>query len=193
MFATEVNGLMGERPQEGSPSDARLKRFFHWLTMRTFQDLLIRDNEVAEYISDMLSRFARTDRLYQIRDAQGRPLDSVVEMLLEIDSRASDIHWERDFLQHTGDYILFMAGVFREYAELHGFLSYYMEKGPHAYRRVWELEQGLFSPSARLFERLWRLFEFHAGALHYMRKTFFRDSEPSDPFGAFSRRILVMA
>lgn len=178
--------------RKAAASYERLRRFFHWLTLRTFQDLQIRDRELADYMSDMLSRFVRTDRLYKIRGAQGKPLESVVEMLLEIEKFSSEFLWERDLLQHTGDYILFMAGLFREYVESHGFLSYYMEEGPRAYRRVWEMEQELFRPSAHLFERLWRSFEFNAGALHYMRKTFFHDPTGGDPFGSLHRDVLVM-
>ena len=171
----------------------KLRDFFQWLTLRTFQDLQSSDREVADYLSEMLARFARTDRLYRIRDAKGRVLESVVEMLLELEGFTSGIEKERDFCQHMGDYILFMSGLFREYVEGHGFLNYYMEEGPRAYRRVWEVEQGLFRPTSRLFERLWQRFEFNAGALHYMRKTFFHEPRDDDPFDAWRRRVLLLA
>lgn len=170
-----------------------LKRFFHWLTLRTFQDLQIQDREVADYVSDLLASFARTERLYGIRDAQGRPLEGVVEMLLELERSPAGIREERDFFQEMGDYLLFMVGIFKEYVESHGFLEYYLTEGSRSYRRVWELEQGLLSPKTRLFERLWRYFEYNAGALHYMRKTFFRETPTGDPFDSWHRRVLLLA
>lgn len=183
----------GKTSKSVSPNNGRLKRFFQWLTRRTLQDLQIRDGELAEYLADMLARFARTERLYRVRDAQGKPLETAVEMMLELERWSSDIQRERDFFQYLGDYLLFMTGLFREYVEAHGFLTYYFEEGSRAYRRVWEVEQGLFRPTARLFERLWRSFEFNAGALHYMRKTFFRHPQGSDPLGDWHRRVIVMA
>lgn len=170
-----------------------LKRFFHWLTLRTFQDLQIQDREVADYVSDLLTSFARTERLYGIRDAQGRPLEGVVEMLLELERVPGVVPEERDFFQQMGDYLLFMAGIFKEYVESRGFLGYYLSEGSLSYRRVWELEQGLLSPKTRLFERLWRSFEYNAGALHYMRKTFFREAPTGDPFDSWHRRVLLLA
>jgi len=171
----------------------KLKRFFMWILRRTFQDLQIHDNQMVEYLSDMLTRFARTERLYRIRDAKGKVLRGAVEMLLESERFCSDIYKERDFFQYLGDYILFMAGIFREFVEGHGFLNYYLEEGKSAYRRVWEVEQGLFRPTTRLFERLWRSFEFNAGALHYMKKTFFREHRGDDPFTDWQKRVLILA
>ncbi len=178
---------------EPSPASQRLRRFFLWITRRTFQDLHIDDQEMADYLSDMLTDFAKTDRLFEMRDAEGAPMASVVEMLCSHLPGESDLQKERDFFQYLGDYLLFMSGLFREYTEARGFLQYYMVEGPRAYRKVWEVEKGMFRPTARLFERLWRSFEFHAGALHYMRKTFFRDFRGGDTPGDWRRRVILLA
>lgn len=175
-----------------SNGNERLKRFFLWILRRTFQDLNVQDNQMVEYLSDMLTRFSRTDRLYRIRDAKGKILRGAVEMLMEKERFSADIHKERDFFQYLGDYILFMAGIFKEFVEAHGFLNYYLHEGKLAYRRVWEVEQGLFRPTTRLFERLWRSFEFNAGALHYMRKTFFREPQGDNPFTDWQKRLLIL-
>lgn len=168
----------------------RLRSFFQWFTRRAFQDLQSRDWEVADYLSEVLARFVRTEQLRRVRDPEGEPTDSVVEMLLEIQTVSQDPEQERDRFQFIGDYLLFMAGLFREYAQSRGFLGYYLAEGPRAYHRVWEVEKGLFRPSARLFERLSQGFEFHAGALHYMRKTFFHEPFPQDPVEDWRRKIL---
>lgn len=170
----------------------RLRSFFQWFTRRAFQDLQSRDWEVADYLSEVLARFVRTEQLRRVRDPQGDPTESVVEMLLEIQAGSQDPELERDRFQFIGDYLLFMAGLFREYAQSRGFLGYYLAEGPRAYHRVWEVEKGLFRPSARLFERLSQGFEFHAGALHYMRKTFFHEPSPQDPVEDWRRRVLYL-
>lgn len=176
----------------GTPQQAqeRLRSFFQWFTRRAFQDLQSRDWEVADYLSEMLARFVRSEQLRRVREPEGEPVDSVVETLLEIQMATQDPKLERDRFQFLGDYLLFMAGLFREYAQARGFLGYYLAEGPRAYHRVWEVEKGLFRPSARLFERLSQGFEFHAGALHYMRKTFFHEPSPQDPVEDWRRKLL---
>ena len=69
---------------------------------------------VRDYLSEsILARFVHVDNLYIIRDARGRPLVEVAELLLEAhaDPRAG---YERsvELHQHVGDYALFMAGLF---------------------------------------------------------------------------------
>lgn len=173
-------------------SNERLKRFFQWFTRRAFQDLQSRDWEVADYLSDLLARFARTEQMHRFRDREGRHLESVVEVLLEVEEVSGDPYKQRETFQQLGDYLLFMAGLFREYVQAKGFLGYYLIEGPRAYRKVWEVEKGLFSPSAKLFERLFRGFEFHAGALHYMRKTFFHEPSHDDPVGSWRRQVISL-
>lgn len=167
----------------------RLRRFFQWFTRRAYQDLQSRDWEVADYLSDVLARFARTEQLRRFRDPEGNPTESVVEVLLQAQEVSQDPQREREFFQHLGDYLIFMSGLFREYAQARGFLGYYLAEGPRAYRRVWEVEKGLLRPSAKLFQRLAQSFEFHAGALHYMRKTFFHEPSPDDPIESWRRRV----
>jgi hypothetical protein len=182
------------KEQKGKLSgNDKLKRFFHWILRRTFQDLRRQDSQMVEYLSDMLTRFARTERLYKLRDSKGKVLTGAVEMLLESERFSSDIQKERAFFQYLGDYILFMTGVFREFVESRGFMNFYIEEGIRAYKRVWEVEQCMFRPTTRLFERLWRSFEFNAGALHYMRKTFFREPRGDDPFTDWRKNILILA
>lgn len=186
VYGQEVSRTMGATQQ----GNDRLRRFFQWFTRRAYQDLQSRDWEVADYLSEVLARFARTEQLCRFRDPEGRTTDSVVEMLLGVGQLSHDVQRERDLFQHLGDYLLFMSGLFREHAQARGFLGYYLVEGTRAYRRVWEVEKGLFRPSARLFERLFQSFEFHAGALYYMRKTFFHEPSPDDPVESWRRTAL---
>lgn len=68
---------------------------------------------VEDYLTSLLLDFLRTDRLFSIRDNEGRPVCSVIEMLAEADIRlnAASFDREREVHKHVGDFILFWSGV----------------------------------------------------------------------------------
>jgi hypothetical protein len=172
----------------------KLKDFFYWSVRRTFQDLQIQNQAVAEYLTGLLVYFCRTEMLYSLRNAQNKKLETVVDMLLEV-SQAKEEEENtsqkraREIYQHLGDYIMFITGIFQEYVIKLGCLDFYLRKGEIAYRYLFEYDLKHYIPGASLFLELSRRFEFYSGALHYMRKTFFRDPEPNDPFLDFSRQL----
>ena len=151
----------------------------------------IRDREIAEYISVLLANFARTENLYRIRDFQGRGVETAVEMLLEANLSWHSEQWEKEkeIRKHIGDYILFMAGIFREWVEKQSFMGFYLDEGKKAYRSVSEYHQVLYRPGFRLYSELSRNFEFYVGALNYMKKTFFREPGGGDPFLNFDYQV----
>ena len=172
----------------------RLNRFFNWLIRRIFQDLRIGEPAIAGYIADLLADFARTDNLYKMRNLQGKRLETAVELLLEakqLEEAESELEKEREIYQHTGDYILFMSGIFREYVERQAFLGFYLQEGGRAYRTVFELNLMLHQPGS-LFLELARRFEFYSGAVHYMKKAFFRERGAHDPFVDFAGQLEVL-
>ena len=60
---------------------------------------------------------AKTEQLHKIRDANGRPLHDVGELLLESDpvyGPAPSFDRERQVRKHIGDYTLFYTGMFPE-------------------------------------------------------------------------------
>ncbi len=70
---------------------------------------------VGEYIEDqILCEFIYTDNLYKIKDAAGRPLEDIADMLAEGDVRLNAEGVSREFQvhKHIGDYTLFMLGMF---------------------------------------------------------------------------------
>lgn len=175
-------------------SSSRLHRFFDWLIRRAFQDLGIRDPTVGHYIAGLLAEFARSENLYRVRDLQGRRLQTVVELLLEATNLAElgwDLQKEREIYKHTGDYVLFMSGIFREYVERNAFLGYYLQEGERAYRLVFDMDIKLHRP-AHMFLELARRFEFYSGAVYYMRKVFFKDRGSDDPFLEFAGQLEIM-
>ena len=179
------------------PQDRRyikLKEFFYWLVRRTFQDLQIKNQAVAEYLTDLLVFFCRTEMLYCLRNAQNEKLETVVDMLLEVNQareqgeNASQKRI-REIYRYIGDYIMFITGIFQEYVRKLGCLDFYFREGEMAYRHLFELDLKYYKPGASLFLELSRRFEFYSGAFHYLRKTFFREPEPSDPFTNFSHQL----
>src|SRR5690242_2001431 len=77
----------------------------------------LRDPEVNAYVAAMLTDFCQTEQLHMIRNAAGRPLDDVGELLLEADpvyGPAPSFDRERQVRKHIGDYTLFFTGMFPE-------------------------------------------------------------------------------
>jgi len=94
-------------------SNSVLRRFFVGLTEYAFQTRLgVADPPLIDYLSDMLVRFVRCDRVYRLRDLAGRPLMQVAEMLAESDARIGGAR--REAHRHVGDFVLFWTGVYPE-------------------------------------------------------------------------------
>ena len=89
-----------------------LPRFFERVTRQSFQDLALDDPPVARYLTDLLTRFARTEALYAVRDLPGRRLETVADSLLTIqrvwDWESPDFNpeVERTLRRHIGDYTM---------------------------------------------------------------------------------------
>lgn len=188
-------------PQPSAPLS--LRRFFDRVVHRSFGDLALGDDPAADYLSDLLTRFARTENLYpagslpDLRSgARGRRLESVAEVLLEI-QRAWEIdspHFnpvrERELRRHIGDYTLFMTGLFRERVERLSITGYYIREGQRSYRFVSEHDRADARPEARLFRALADRFEGYVSALNYMRKVYVRP-EHGTPDLPFFRRLVT--
>jgi len=173
-------------------SKDRMQGFFLNMTQRCFGELGIRDAEVTGYVADVLTEFARSDRLYRMRSRRNQRLDSVVEMLVEDDatvSRENPLMQERRMRKYLGDYSLFMSGIFRSYVERGGYLDYYLQEGSRSYWKVSEVDLSLYRTGFLLFQELSEKFEYLSGALDYMHKAYFAASPKKDPFSGFLKQI----
>src|SRR5712692_1087863 len=76
------------------------------------------DPEVTNYVSSLLLDFTRAENVYKIRDARGRTIEDVGEMLLESYPLSSNptagFDREREVRKHVGDFTLFFSGMFPE-------------------------------------------------------------------------------
>ncbi len=158
-----------------------LYRLLADLTHRNFAaNLGWPDAEVIGYLTEVLVDFVHVERLYRIRDARGRRVEEVAEMLAEGDllHRADSLERERTVHKHIGDYTLFMAGVFPEFVRrlrtakilisADAFLDY-VQVGKRSYRIVSEFPTDFPGGPPPLFRKLSENFELCVFGLGYVR------------------------
>ncbi len=95
-----------------------LRRLFRVAIAHSSRYNPILNRQVAQYIEEeILCEFLHIDNLFKIRDASGRPLEDIADMLAEGDILMNASSYEREFFvhKHIGDYTLFMLGLFPEY------------------------------------------------------------------------------
>jgi len=147
-----------------------LNQLFLELVRRNFDEFVgLRDAEVSSYVANLLTDFCQADQLYKIRDAGGRPLHDVGEMLLESDpiyGPAPSFDRERQVRKHIGDYSLFFSGMFPESINhwrlrrqrLENLIDF-MKAGKESYYIVSKFEFFEYAKVAPLFRRLAQEFE----------------------------------
>src|SRR5512146_2688931 len=100
------------------PESHPLQQLFRELVQQHFNsDIGLRDTAVHSYVAHMLAEFCDVGQFYRIRDASGRPLHDIGEMLLEavpVYGDAPSFDRERQVRKHIGDYALFFTGMFPE-------------------------------------------------------------------------------
>lgn len=174
-----------------------------------FPDRRARNERLKGYLGeDLLTRFLHVDQLYRVRDARGRPLADVAEML--ISGEAGGISAELRALEvqrHIGDYTLFIVGVFPEslnrirrdwrrkdsvMVELGGLLvpfqdvgEYYEQAGRRAYRRASEIGREAGAAEADIFGTLSEHFRSYVQVMNLIR--IYLDATPA--FGRYGRLL----
>lgn len=172
-----------------------LRRFFDRTVRQSLADLRLHHEATASYLADLLTRFARTEKLYPLGRSETR-LETVADLLLEVqqawdlESQHFNPAQELELRQHIGDYTLFMTGLFRERVERMSVTGYYIREGKRAYRFVSDYRRADARTHAGLFRALADRFEGYAGALNYMRKVYFRP-ELVPPAHLFFRRLIT--
>lgn len=161
--------------------DHPLRHFFTDVVRRRFDsDVRLPDPRLAAYVSGLLVDFAHVDNLYRVRDARGRRLEDIGEMLLESNPllEAGSFDREREVRKHVGDYVLFMAGLFpeslssrRRFVEmrLDVFVDY-VKAGKESYRVVSAFDQFEYKDEAPLFRKLADNFELCVFGLNLVKQ-----------------------
>lgn len=190
------------------PRKHPLRKLFRWATREAFRQLSdLADQRVETYIAeDVLGELVHVDRLYWLRDARGRRLTELAEMVLEKRGTASSgLEREMEVNQHIGDVALFTAGLFPEGLDRRPAptapllahvgdvlvpcsrqLDYYLAEGKYAYRRAGELWERLSPERSWLFGHLAHRFEGYVGAMGLIRAYLHTDPSFRDWRGASS-------
>jgi len=112
--------------------------YFYVLVRHVFARSGINDRAVADYVAEVLTEFARTERARCVVPGQPNPLDYFFEMLAAL--QTADDRTSFQIRVHIGNHSLFLSGVFPERirfrAEKKGFpdLKYYEAVGRAQYR-----------------------------------------------------------
>ena len=157
-------------------SDHPLRRLFAGLTEQTFIHTLgVADPPLTDYLSLLLSRFVHIDAVFRLKNAQGRPLEEVAEMMIEAEAMPQEGRTAREVYRHIGDFTLFWTGVYpealkrlrRELSKDH--LIDYTAQGKRSYYLASTFEQEPYREEAPVLRRLSSEFELCAYGLNQVR------------------------
>jgi hypothetical protein len=154
-----------------------LRSYFAGIAEFAFETRLgIADPPLVDYITDLLTRFIRSDALYSVRDLTGQRLERIGEMWVEADHRLGDAR--REVHRHIGDFTLFWTGVYPE--ALRGDrtsprkrddrFTDYCTRGKQAYHIASTIPAEADDAPTEVLERLSREFELCAFGLNEARK-----------------------
>jgi hypothetical protein len=156
--------------------DHPLRRMFAGLTEQTFITTLgYADPPLTDYLSCLLSRFLHVDAIWRLRDARGRRLEEVAEMMIEA-AALPEGRTRREFHRHIGDFTLFWTGVYPEALQrLRSALAKdhfidYCEQGKRSYYIASTFEDDTYREEAPVLRRLSEEFELCAYGLNQVRR-----------------------
>jgi hypothetical protein len=172
-----------------------LRRLFAGLTEQTFiRTLGIGDPNLVDYLSAMLSRFIHVDAIHRLRNARGKRLEEVADMMLEAESLPPAGRTRREVHRHIGDFALFWTGVYPEaLSRLRSVLTKdhfidYCEQGKRSYYIASTFENDPYRQEAPVLRRLSEEFELCAYGLNQVRYEWER-SQPGAA-GAAGQQLL---
>jgi hypothetical protein len=162
-----------------------LFRFFAGLAEYTFQTRLgVADPPLTDYVAMLLARFLHVDAIHKVRDATGRRLEEVSEMVIEAEKRAGPPR--REVHRHIGDFTLFWTGVYPEalrrmqgFSRLDHFIDY-CEQGKRAYFIASTIAHDDHAEENDVLARLSHEFELCAYGLQEVRREWER-RDPGEP------------
>ena len=159
------------------PPEHPLRRLFAGLTEQTFLSTLgLADPPLTDYLSELLSRFIHLDAIHPLRDATGRRLEEVAEMMIEAEAMPPEGRTRREVHRHIGDFTLFWTGVYPEALKrLRSVMSKdhfidYCEQGKRSYYLASECEESADEEESAVLRRISKQFELCAYGLNQVRR-----------------------
>jgi hypothetical protein len=146
-----------------------LEPFFQQIVRNSYAGKLgIHDTSINHYVAGLLCEFSESEKLYKVKDEQGKPINSVDEMVRASDpvhGTASSFDAERAVRKHIGDYALFVSGMYPEsmdpYRRRHGQQSFeeLVKVGKESYYIVSQFNLDEYAEEAPMFARLSEWFD----------------------------------
>jgi hypothetical protein len=146
--------------------------FFRRHVQQGFGEQGLAQPALVDYVSELLTRFARMSAAFPFHDADGRPIETIAGLLMawqaELGGATAKPGRAREtlVLHHIGDYALFMSGVFRERLKYRGQITYYRDQGQNAFARCARLEPN--PQNAAVLRRVSHDFEPISNALDWL-------------------------
>src|SRR5215475_1720564 len=198
MFYPGANGICAERGGEVIPESSSLQRFFQEVVEHNYNEVGMRNTEVQAYVANMLAEFCEAETLYKIRNAEGRALSDLGEMLLESDpvyGPAPSFDRERQVRKHIGDCSLFFTGMFPQGLNHYRLRRTRMESlidfvkaGKESYYIVSKFEHFEYARVAPLFRRMSQEFERLVYGLNHVKNDL---EELQHPLSRQTREFLM--
>jgi hypothetical protein len=165
-----------------------LRRLFSGLTEHAFLETLgIGDPKLIDYLSLLLSRFLHMDAVHRLKNAQGKRLEEVAEMLQEAEALPAAGITRREYHRHIGDFTLFWTGVFPEglkrlrsvFSRDH--LIDYTQQGKRSYYIASTFADDPYREESQVLRRLSEEFELCAFGLNQVRQKWVRAAQGNPP------------
>jgi hypothetical protein len=144
-----------------------LEPFFQQIVRNSYAGKLgIHDTAITHYVAHLLCEFSEAEKLYKVRDEQGKPLHALDEMLQAADpvhGTAASFDAERAVRKHIGDYALFVSGMYPEsteptapYRQWHSHQNFeeLVKVGKESYYIVSQFDLEEYADEAPMFRRL---------------------------------------
>ncbi len=181
------------------PENHVVREFFLALVEKHYSESVgLRDEQVCQYVANLLADFCETEEMFKIRNASGKPLTDVGEMLLEADpvyGPAPSFDRERQVRKRIGDYTLFFTGMFPEAVNNSRLrrqrvesLIDFMKAGKESYYIVSKFDQWEYARLAPLFKKLSHDFEKCVIGLNIIKNEL---AEMQHPIASRAREILM--
>lgn len=159
--------------------DHPLRSFFENAVHESLSGRLgLRDcDDVEKYLAQLLVLFLHHENIFSLRDAGGRRLESISEMLAEGDVRLNAVTFdrEREVHRHIGDFLMFWSGVFPEFLsrvpELES-VDDAVNRGRFSYYVVGSFDHAPYDAEAPTFRKLSAEFEACREGLLLVRAAF---------------------
>jgi len=159
---------MIEKTPRSIPADHPIRALFHQLTERGFGQSNLHDRDTIQYVTNLLTDFVHVDNMYRIKDASGRRIEYIFEILEQARAEMSPAI-RRDYYKHLGDLTLFNLGLFPEsltYGHRTVSPDYYAETGRRSYTIVAQMDA---SSRTRIYRKLSEQFQQCVVGLNWVK------------------------